>query len=187
MLVMRLLRTSFGSSLHLHRFLEDWGDPEFLDPEPAEDLVRRALEDPSNRQVLRILAAEWTQPYHLVDWDDEEVDRRFIENVSRGEIRVYEVAPEEWAPPPPAPVAAPERGLKLITKKDKPKAWFAVELVDQDGEPVPNEKYKIELPDGTNREGTLDAKGKARIDGIDPAGSCKVSFPDLDAADWKAA
>ena len=187
MLVMRLLRTSFGSSLHLHRFLEDWEEPVFLDPEPALNGVRRALEDPANREVLRILAAEWTQPYLLGEWGDAEVERRFLESVSRGEVRVFEQAPEEWAPLPPRPVTEPERGLTLKKKEEKKKAWFGLELVDQDGEPIPNEKYKVELPDGSTREGTLDAKGKARIDGIDPAGSCKVSFPDLDAADWKAA
>jgi hypothetical protein len=32
----------------------------------------------------------------------------------------------------------------------------------------------------------LDSEGRARVDGIDP-GTCKVSFPDRDAKDWKKA
>ena len=51
-------------------------------------------------------------------------------------------------------------------------------------EVVPGEKYKITLPDGeTLAEGTLDDKGFARVDGIDP-GNCKISFPDLDEEVW---
>ena len=36
----------------------------------------------------------------------------------------------------------------------------------------------------TLAEGTLDDKGFARVDGIDP-GSCKVTFPKLDKTVWK--
>ncbi len=34
--------------------------------------------------------------------------------------------------------------------------------------------------------GYLDSNGRARIDGIDP-GVCEVSFPDIDANEWRAA
>lgn len=187
MLVFRLLQTSFGSSLHLHRLQHAWESPATLDPGAALPLVQRALLERSNLGVLRAQAAEWTQPFLVTDWDDQEVERRFMDGVSRGEIRILEESPPEWVPPPPTPVAALERGLKLEPKKEKKKAFIALELVDQDGEPVPNEKYKVKLPDGSVREGTLDSKGKIRIDGIDPPGACEVSFPDLDAADWKAA
>lgn len=62
--------------------------------------------------------------------------------------------------------------------------WIAIQLVDQQGHAVPGEDYRITLPDGTTVEGCLDAHGRARITGIDP-GSCKVSFPNFDAKDWK--
>jgi Rhs element Vgr protein len=71
-------------------------------------------------------------------------------------------------------------------KQEKKLSWIEIELVDEAGDPVPSEKYLIELPDGTSRSGMLDSKGYARIDGIDP-GTCKVSFPDRDAKDWKKA
>jgi type VI secretion system secreted protein VgrG len=62
--------------------------------------------------------------------------------------------------------------------------WIEIELLDEDGKPVPGEEYKVTLPDGsTVASGTLDGKGKARVDGID-AGSCKVTFPNLDKESW---
>jgi type VI secretion system secreted protein VgrG len=69
----------------------------------------------------------------------------------------------------------------------KKRHWIEIELIDDQGKPVPGERYRITLPDGTTlAEGTLDAKGRARVDGIDP-GTCKVTFPDLDAPTWKPA
>ena len=51
--------------------------------------------------------------------------------------------------------------------------------------PIPNVKYSITLPGGGVRSGTLDENGTARVEGI-PAGSCQVSFPDLDQEAWVA-
>ncbi|MEZ4293792.1 MAG: hypothetical protein R3B70_02365 [Polyangiaceae bacterium] len=62
--------------------------------------------------------------------------------------------------------------------------WVGIRLVNKKGEPVPYKRYRVELPDGSVREGLLDAEGVARIDGIE-AGSCKVSFPALDARLWR--
>ena len=60
------------------------------------------------------------------------------------------------------------------------KHWIEIQLNDQDGNPVPGEPYKITLPDGTTiADGTLDDKGHARVDNIDP-GTCQVTFPNLD-------
>ena len=65
--------------------------------------------------------------------------------------------------------------------------WLEIELVDQDGNPVAGEAYHIVLPDGeTVADGTLDEKGFARLDGLE-AGSCEVSFPNLDKLSWKPA
>lgn len=65
-------------------------------------------------------------------------------------------------------------------------SWVEISLVDDDGLPVAFEPYQVELPDGSTIEGALDGTGQARIEGIDP-GTCKVSFPNRDAKDWKRA
>ena len=63
--------------------------------------------------------------------------------------------------------------------------WIQIELVDAAGRPVPNEPYKVELPDGGIRQGNLDPAGRAYIGDIKP-GQCRVSFPDIDANEWRA-
>lgn len=64
--------------------------------------------------------------------------------------------------------------------------WIEVVLVDQDGSPVANEKYHITLPDGSIQEGTLDQNGAVRFDSIVP-GDAEISFPEIDAKEWKPA
>jgi hypothetical protein len=56
--------------------------------------------------------------------------------------------------------------------------WIGIQLLDERGRPMAKEHYRIELPDGSIIDGTLDPQGCARHDGIDP-GTCFVTFPDL--------
>jgi hypothetical protein len=71
--------------------------------------------------------------------------------------------------------------------EDKPVHWIEIELIDENDQPVAGERYKITLPDGSVDEGSLDDKGKARIDSIADAGDCKISFPELDQDAWEKA
>lgn len=57
--------------------------------------------------------------------------------------------------------------------------FIEIELKDDEGKPVADEAYFVELPDGSTKSGRTDANGYARIDGVDP-GTAKISFPDLD-------
>ena len=57
--------------------------------------------------------------------------------------------------------------------------WIEIELLDDEGNPVADEMYFVELPDGSKLSGRTDGQGRARVDGVDP-GTAKVSFPDLD-------
>lgn len=71
--------------------------------------------------------------------------------------------------------------------EDEETHWIEIELIDEDDEPVPGEKYEITLPDGSVASGTLDQNGFARVDGIKDAGSCEITFPDLDREAWEPA
>lgn len=64
--------------------------------------------------------------------------------------------------------------------------WISIELKDEKGHPIPNEGYEVKLSDGTISSGTLDEKGRARIEGI-PAGQCMVRFPRLHNSEWRKA
>ena len=64
-------------------------------------------------------------------------------------------------------------------------SWIAIELIDEEGKPVSGESYQITLPDGSNVQGTLDDKGRAKVSGFDP-GSCKITFPNLDKDVWSS-
>ncbi len=78
-----------------------------------------------------------------------------------------------------AAATAPAHDPDSEENKEK-KSWFEIVLVDEAGQPVAGEAYQITLPDGTTlATGTLDEKGFARVECIDP-GQCKVTFPNLD-------
>lgn len=88
------------------------------------------------------------------------------------------------SPAEQASINAPWHDAKSDENKEK-KSWIEIVLEDENGKPVPGEAYRITLPDGTTlAEGTLDEKGFARVDNIDP-GTCKVTFPNLDKEAWE--
>jgi len=64
--------------------------------------------------------------------------------------------------------------------------WIGVELVEDGGNPVPDEPYKVKLPDGTIQSGRLDSEGRARIEGITESGQAEISFPGIHGDEWKA-
>ena len=71
-------------------------------------------------------------------------------------------------------------------KPEELPAFLAIELVDANGKPVANARYRVTATDGTVKEGKLDADGKARVEPI-PPGLCRVAFPTLDSGAWDAA
>jgi type VI secretion system secreted protein VgrG len=78
------------------------------------------------------------------------------------------------------PREQPESGEEVKT------TWIEIELVDMDDKPIPGEPYRITMPDGSVHTGTLDDKGFARVEGLEP-GSVKVTFPKLDKDAWEPA
>lgn len=73
---------------------------------------------------------------------------------------------------------AGEGGPSVVVADPAKLAWIVIELVDSTGRPRAGESFALVPPGGSPIEGTLDAKGKVRIEGIDP-GTCTVSFPEL--------
>lgn len=79
------------------------------------------------------------------------------------------------------PAVTPSQLAREVTPR---LTWIQIELVDSAGKPVPDQRYRVELPDGGIREGKLDPAGRAYIGEIKP-GQCRVSFPDIDAREWR--
>ena len=81
--------------------------------------------------------------------------------------------------------SATQQAAEEEQEEEDKTSWIEIEMVGEDDEPIPGEKYLIVLPDGeTFAEGTLDEKGFARVEGFEK-GACKVSFPDLDREAWE--
>ena len=72
-------------------------------------------------------------------------------------------------------------------EEDEEKHWIEIELVDEEDNPVPGEKYKVTMPDGSVAQGTLDYNGFVHIGGIKDPGTCKITFPNLDKDAWEPA
>lgn len=72
------------------------------------------------------------------------------------------------------------------TDRDARKSWIEIELIDSRGAPIAGERFRLELPDGSFHEATLDGRGRARVSDID-AGQCELNFPDRDLSEWRAA
>jgi hypothetical protein len=62
--------------------------------------------------------------------------------------------------------------------------WIEIELVDDAGHPMADVRYLVKPPAGAPVEGKLDKNGRARIERI-AAGTCKVTFPDLNGDAWR--
>ena len=92
----------------------------------------------------------------------------------------------EPEPEPPAAEVAKVKKTVRRQEEDKPKkSWIEIMLVDMDGKPMPGVRYRITPPGGGEpQEGTLNELGQAGYYQIEP-GTCKVTFPDLDADNWE--
>jgi len=80
----------------------------------------------------------------------------------------------------------PHKPPETEEEAEEKTAWIEIELVDEEDEPVPSEKYEIKLPDESVAKGTLDGDGFARVEGIEP-GTCEITFPNLDKDAWEKA
>jgi hypothetical protein len=145
------------------------------------ELSRRLLADGENRATIRAFLAEEPLAGAVDRLDDEHVAAALARLLSTGRMRLL----EDRTPPlfavdgDPIEEAAPASARQARA----PLTWIEIRLIGEDDLPIPNERYRVLLPDGSTREGRLDDKGKARVDGIDP-GECEVTFPTLDEEAW---
>ncbi len=175
----------------------------------SEATLQAWLADPVSRPaVLQMFEATTGFPAAAVGVAEPDLRRRVVAELGRAfkDARlVAEIAApsrslrpfEAWGPGrrhgdhggaaarPVAPASEGESTRRRHREPDPKKTWIEIVLLDDDGEPVANERCRLALPDGSVRVHTLDARGRLRLDGIEP-GACEVSFPDRDARDWRS-
>jgi type VI secretion system secreted protein VgrG len=98
----------------------------------------------------------------------------------------YDVSYNKNNPPPEDGCAPCDDSADENSDDEKKTSWIEIELVDEAGQPWPNEPYEIITTDGEKITGTLDAKGQARV-ALDEDGVQKISFPRLDQDAWERA
>jgi hypothetical protein len=64
--------------------------------------------------------------------------------------------------------------------------WIQIEVVDDEGTPIPNVVYELTLPNRRVMVGRTNAQGVAYVSGIDP-GQCTLRLPYVHEDAWKAA
>ena len=146
-----------------------------------------SAEDPASVAALRRLLAEIVFPTDVSRLSDQEVLEQLTWRLRSGHGTI-----DPWAPGRKRPTTAgsavrrqrreepadDEPAGEILPPEEPEQTWIEVRLLDEEGEPVPNERYRLELPDGSVREGRLDANGHARVDEVENPGDCRVSFPD---------
>lgn len=101
-----------------------------------------------------------------------------------GELVAFEIKhplPQAW---PVAPVKPQPKFAEPEPEPEPERTFILIRLVDDEGNPVPGARYRVELPDGAVREGRLNSSGEARENYVVP-GECKVTFPELEDSAWK--
>ncbi len=198
------METMMGEKRSIHTILRYVHESLILEdgPETGRRLPMRSTEDGLchdwhrlkrdgyTMQTLRDHLWHCGESVHRLD-DDQVLDRiRYLLTVGRLHLCVLPAAermtrrrgataqPAAIAVPPPPPKKQPDDQPRERTKPEEKKTWIEIELVDEQGAPLPEERYRIRLSDGSIREGTLDANGRARFDTID-AGTCDLAFLSL--------
>jgi hypothetical protein len=62
-------------------------------------------------------------------------------------------------------------------------AWLELELLNQQGEPVANRRFRVIQHERVVREGMTNANGFARVESLSP-GTCDIEFVDFDESDF---
>lgn len=76
-----------------------------------------------------------------------------------------------------------EEAWELVASEEAQPPDAAAEPPEGEDYPLAGEKYRIVLPDGSEREGTLAEDGVVRFEDI-PRGPCTFSFVELDEEAW---
>ncbi|MCP4245801.1 MAG: type VI secretion system tip protein VgrG, partial [bacterium] len=98
-----------------------------------------------------------------------------------GKDTTYSGGEEPAEAEPPADVAGHEFEPTEIEEQET--SWVEVELLDDQGRPVPYERYRVVTPEGKIKEGSLNKDGVAHV-ALSKPGDCEITFPNIDKEGW---
>lgn len=155
----------------------------FKDAASAKHFLQFSMRDRMALQSLRALLAAEDLGTTVRRMKDQQVIHEVAQRLATKRLSLWREArrPLIGGTGPailPAAEAAPPKPSKPPEKKVE-KSWIKIELLDAQGNPVPNQPYKVTLPNGKVVTGKLNQNGSARLEDVDP-GKCKVVFQELD-------
>lgn len=177
----RVLRV-LSKEYEIIRWADDPGDGvrvHFSHRASLMDFLHACVREPANVEVLRRVLQTVTSLPEICRLPDQQVLELLAWRLLHGELRVVERPLVIYE----AVSGEPDEKRRTAQQPDKIKTWVGIQMVGEDGKPVPGIRYEITLPNGQKKTGTTDSRGMARYDGIDP-GSCVVTFPELDKDFW---
>jgi hypothetical protein len=157
------------------------GVGELLGSGDALRLIQRQL---AAHQLRTLLPLATAAARRSLEWD-EDLREVLTQMIASGRIRVRSISAVSYRTL--SDHVQPELEPEAVDNDIEETHSVMIELLDLEGNPVPGEPYRIELPDGTVVTGKLDAQGKAHITGIELTGTCQVCFYERDAAIWAPA
>lgn len=166
-----------------------------LTPTLAEETLERQPDGRETETILRRFLGDEQGSAAANRLEPSDLRRAAAQRIGHGWlVEVVRAAPSGWStktqPPKVAAEAAteavppPENPTGVPEKKEKDH-FIVVELVGENGEPIPNELCRLTLPDGQVVERETDSRGRVEENNI-PGGDCTVEFPDLDKDAWEA-
>lgn len=140
-------------------------------------------------QALRRLVVDIGVRASEVEWcSDEELIQQLAGLIERGLVRVL-VEPRSLIDTEPSEQSVlPAHGVESSESSgliDKAQHWIEVQLIGEDDEAISGARCQIVLPNGQTIVRTTDRFGLVRIDGVEEAGDCEISFLDLDTEAWE--
>lgn len=139
---------------------------------------------PPSKTKYEFRLGAWVEVGLRDPWGDPCAREPFVVRLADGALREGRLddlglARVEDVTAPVVEVRFPERdAVDLLAA-----AFVELELVDEEGLPVPDEPFEARLGSGEVRTGTLDAQGRARIEGLCGA-EVHVTFPGREQLAW---
>jgi hypothetical protein len=146
----------------------------FQNPEEVLEFLKRLRDDPGAIRIFRkLLSANDSDP-------EDKILSEMALLLANGKCRLLRTSL------PLSRKGEESEAESKTGKSETPRktSWIEINLKYPDGKPVPHEKYRLKLPDGSTQEGILDAYGHVEYYNIN-AGTCQVSFPDRDSDSWE--